>query len=626
MTSNERLKAAIRHHQAGRFAQAEEKYRDILRRRPNDADALHLSGVLAGQQGKTDAAIDLVRRAIAINPRFAEAHRNLGTLLAEKGEFIAAGAAYQKLLEAWPTDCPAHRELGAAFAANEHFQKAILSFSKAIEINPSFAEAHHDLGSILAILNRLDDAIAAHSRAIALKPGFADAHYSLGNLLSRKGRTGEALTACRRAVELKPRFADAHVSIGAIMLIEHRAAEAVECYRKAFEIDPRQYKILNYIGAALLAQGKFDEAATHFRSFLEKCPETEFGLGFRNLVSAGRIAVGPKDFLRLASLLNDPDSPLDNRVAAGFALGKLFDDAGRFDEAFSCYADGNSLWKQHRAAAGDRYRPELVHRNFDHLIAAFNRKYFENRRGSGEASELPVFIVGMPRSGTTLVHQIITRHPQVHGIGERKDISEIAIALNNSGSWGDVDAVSAAGKEYLQRLRATNANSSRIIDKTPTNVQWLGLIALLFPRARVICCRRDARDTCLSCYFQWFSQGNLFSFDLAHCGAEYVEVDRLMNHWLSALPLKMLEVQYENLVTDLPSQSRRLIDFLGLPWDRACVEFHRAETTVLTSSVWQVRQPIYQSSIGRWRNYQRHLGPLTESLATIPAAKSETEV
>ncbi|MGA2439483.1 MAG: tetratricopeptide repeat protein [Tepidisphaeraceae bacterium] len=716
--SDERLKTGIRHHQAGRLAEAEQVYREILQVRPNDPDALHLLGVLAGQRGQTDAAIDLVRRAIGVQPRFAEAYRNLGALLLERGGFNEACAAYQRIEQVWPTDCPAHRELGAVFAANQYFQQAVSAFSEAIQIKPDFAEAHHDLGSVLAIQNRLDEAIAAHSKAIALKPELAEAHHGLGNLLSRKGRTDEALAACRRAAELKPDFADAHVGIGnvlrqcgrwdeaiaayqqairvkpdfaaayfnlgqtlsgagrlaeslpafagalrakpdyvevhtrmaivlaqlrrfdearaaqaraaelaphsagplealgEIMLREHRAANAAEQFRKALEIDPKQYTALNSLGNALLSQGKFDEAATCFRQFLERCPESELGIGYMNLASTGRLAAGREEQQRLMAVLGEPKSPADNRVAAGFALGKLFDDAERFDEAFACYAQANTLWKQIRAEAGDRYRPDLIRRNIDHLIGQFDRTFFETRRDYGEPSELPVFIVGMPRSGSTLVHQIAASHPQVHGLGEGTDIYEIAKALkeNDAAARSNVEAVRAAAKKHVQQLRAINGQASRIIDKTLSNVHWLGLICLLFPGARVICCRREARDTCLSCYFQWFAQGNTFSFDLAHCGMEYLQINRLMDHWLAALPIRMLEVQYETLVADLEGQSRRLIDFLGLPWHPGCIEFHRTKTTVLTPSMWQVRQPIYQSSVGRWRHYQRHLGPLMEVL------------
>ncbi|MGD0769823.1 MAG: sulfotransferase [Tepidisphaeraceae bacterium] len=548
MTSDERLKTGIRHQQAGRLAEAEQVCREILQASPNDPNALHLLGVLAGQRGQTDEAIAAYRQAILVKPDFAAAYFNLGQTLSGAG----------RLAESLP------------------------AFAGALRAKPDYVEVHVRMAIVLAQLQRFDEARAAQARAAELAP------HSAGPL--------EAL--------------------GEIMLREHRAADAAEQFRKALEIDPKQYTALNSLGNALLSQGKFEEAATCFRQFVEQCPESELGMGYVNLASTGRVAADQKEQQRLMAVLGEPNSPADNRVAAGFALGKFFDDSGRFDEAFACYTQANALWKQIRAGAGDRYRPELIRRNIDHLIAQFDRNFFETRRDYGEPSELPVFIVGMPRSGSTLVHQIAASHPQVHGLGEGTDVYQIAKALkqNDPASRSNVEAVRAAAKEHVQQLRAINGEASRIIDKTLSNVHWLGLISLLFPGARVICCRREARDTCLSCYFQWFSQGNTFSFDLAHCGTEYLQINRLMDHWLGSLPIRMLEVQYETLVADLEGQSRRLIDFLGLPWHPGCIEFHRAKTTVLTPSMWQVRQPIYQSSVGRWRHYQRHLGPLMEVL------------
>jgi hypothetical protein len=218
----------------------------------------------------------------------------------------------------------------------------------------------------------------------------------------------------------------------------------------------------------------------------------------------------------------------------------------------------------------------------------------------------------MPRSGTTLVEQIASSHPDVFGAGELRDIGNIAASLRvTECERGPIK--DAAGKQ-LDRLRVLGGSALRVIDKMPENVERLGLIATLFPSARVILCRRDPRDTCLSCFFQRFSAGNLFSFDLVQCGRHHVHTDRLIAHWLKVLPLRMLEVQYEDLVADLEGQSRRIISFLGLPWNAACLDFHRTERTVQTASDWQVRQPIYTRSVGRWRNYERHLGPLFEAL------------
>ncbi len=295
------------------------------------------------------------------------------------------------------------------------------------------------------------------------------------------------------------------------------------------------------------------------------------------------------------------------------------DDLGRYDEAFVRFIEANALVKQLRALAGDRYDPAIMHHLVDEPIETYRPSFFEERRDWGDPSEIPVFVVGMPRSGTTLVQQIAASHPQVHGAGELRGIGILAQSL------GETDVKSAAlgwkpepirkaAQQHLRHLREMNATASRIVDKMPGNILQLGFIAVLFPRARVILCRRDAHDNCLSCFFQSFGAGNTFSFDLAHCGHWYKEVDRLAAHWLGVLPLKMMEIQYEEMVADLEGQSRRLIEFLGLPWDPACLEFYRTQNAVLTSSVWQVRQPIYTRSVGRWRHYEKHLGPLLEAL------------
>ncbi|MGD0390953.1 MAG: tetratricopeptide repeat protein [Tepidisphaeraceae bacterium] len=616
VTRDEKLKMGVRHHESGRLAEAEQVYREILQVHPNDPNGLHLMGVLAGQRGQTDAAIDLLRRAISVKPRFAEAHCRLGNLLSQKGRTDEALAAYRRAAELKPDFAEAHVGIGDVMRQSGRWEEAIAAYQQAIRVKPDFAIAYFNVGETLSKAGRLAESLPAFASALRAKPDYVEVHIRMAVVLAHLGRFGEARAAQARAAELAPHSAAPLEALGEIMLREHRAANAAEQFRKALEIDCKQYTALNSLGNALLSEGKFDEAASCFRRFLEQCPESMLGIGYMNLASTGRLAAGGNEHQRLMAVLREPKSPADNRVAAGFALGKFFDDAGRFDEAFDCYSQANSLWKQIRAAAGDRYRPDSIRRNIDHLIAEFDRHFFQSRRDYGEPSELPVFIVGMPRSGTTLVHQIAASHPQVHGLGEQTDLYEIAKALkeNRAASRSNADAVRAAAKEHVQRLRAIDGQASRIIDKTLSNVHWLGLISLLFPGARVICCRRDPRDTCLSCYFQWFSQGHAFSFDLAHCGMEYLQIDRLMDHWLGSLPLRMLEVQYETLVADFEGQCRRLIDFLGLPWHPACLEFHRAQTTVLTASIWQVRQPIYHSSVGRWRQYQPHLGPLMEVL------------
>jgi hypothetical protein len=315
---------------------------------------------------------------------------------------------------------------------------------------------------------------------------------------------------------------------------------------------------------------------------------------------------------RLTASVDDPQMPVRDRAALGFVLGKMLDEADRFDEAFARYARANSLVLQMRHAAGERYDSDLFARRVDDSITMFTPDFFTRTRDWGEPSDLPVFIVGMPRSGTSLVEQIASSHPDVFGAGELRDISNIAASLGVT--QYHAGPIRDAARKQLDRLRVQGGSALRVIDKMPANVEHLGLIAALFPSARIILCRRDPRDTCLSCFFQQFSTGNLFSFDLTQCGRHHVHTDRLIAHWLKALPLPMLQMRYEDLVADLEGESRRLMSFLGLPWNPACLDFHRTERTVQTSSAWQVRQPIYTRSVGRWRNYQRHLAPLLEAL------------
>jgi hypothetical protein len=328
-------------------------------------------------------------------------------------------------------------------------------------------------------------------------------------------------------------------------------------------------------------------------------------------------------------LLDDSRSSQPDRATAGFALGKLLNDAERYDEAFGYFARANELVRQERASQGDRFDPAALARQVDEIIATFTPPFFDQHRDWGDRSALPVFIVGMPRSGTTLVEQIAASHPAVIGAGELRDIDRIAAATGRNPAAWDRQVIGTAAAAHMDRLRGlTRADTrggdavnsiERVIDKMMGNVFELGLIATLFPAARVIVCRREPRDNCLSCFFQYFASGNTFSYDLADCGHRYVQVERLLKHWQQVLPLPMFTMQYEELVADLPGQSRRLIDFLGLPWDPACLQFHRTERAVITASGWQVRRPIYNDAVGRWRNYAKHLKPLLDVLGDSAA-------
>jgi tetratricopeptide (TPR) repeat protein len=405
----------------------------------------------------------------------------------------------------------------------------------------------------------------------------------------------------------------------------HRAASlrlagdldgAVAHYRQALALAPQSAMAWNLLGTTLQSLGRFDEATDCLRRAVAIKPD--LADAYRNLAVSGELAAD--EVARIAALAEAGDLPIEERSAAAFTLGKVLDDAGRFDEAFAAYERANAMYRAARAAAGDWFDGAALCQHVDDAIAAFTPEFFATLKGWGVPCEIPVFIVGMPRSGTSLVEQIAASHSRVFGAGELLDIGRLAKELGpSSGEAGlrwQKDAIERAAAVHLARLREIGRVAERVIDKLPDNVLHLGLIATLFPRARVIFCRRDPRDTALSCYFQKFSPGGLvFSYDLADCGRRHVEIDRLGAHWQRVLPLAMLEIEYEKLVADLAGESRRLISFLGLEWDPGCLEFNRSDRAVETCSMWQVRQPLYDRAVGRWRNYERHLGPLLHALS-----------
>jgi tetratricopeptide (TPR) repeat protein len=604
----------------GRRDEALAAYRRLAQLRPADATPHYALGLLLRELGRPEEAIAAFARATQLKPDFAEAHFKLGMALRGAGRLDEAAAAYRRAIALRPHWADAHNNLANVLRDQRRFDEAIAGYLRAIDLKGDDAVAHLNLGNALCDSERFAEAAGAYARAVELRPDFFEAHNRLGLALANLRRFDEALLAHRRALALRPDDATAHDTLGATLLLQHDMPAAAASFRRALALAPDAATSWNGLGMALQALGEFAEASDCFRRAVALSPDRAFF--HKNLITTGRHQADPAQVERLARLLGQTDLPVHDRVDAGFALGKLLDDSDRFDEAIASYAQANALFRGALASSGRGYDAAAVRRTVERLIETFTPGYFAARRDWGDASELPVFIVGMPRSGTSLVEQIAASHPDVFGAGELQDLERVLAPRAGSqdpaaGHGWDARLIADVARAYLERLRALGGGAARVTDKMPGNVFHLGLIALLFPRARVILCRRDGRDTCLSCYFQHFGKQNphLYCYDLVDCGRQYLEVDRLTTHWLRALPLPMLELHYEALVADQEGQSRRLIEFLGLPWDPACLEFHRTKRAVLTASVWQVRQPLYQRSVGRWRHYARHLGPLLDILA-----------
>lgn len=620
------LSAGVEHHKAGRLDRAEALYRKVLAKSPDDPDAHNLLGLIALSRGRPARAIQLIERAIALAPNSAPALSNLGNAYRAAGRLTDAADRYRRAIRLDPNFAEAHSNLAQAMNDLGEPEQALASSQLAIALAPALPEPHSIMAAALGRLGRTQEARQAYQQALRRRPDDIGTLTEFGNFLADNQLFDEAIACHRRALALRPNDLASQYALAGTLRRAGDIEGAVALYRRIVERDGGHAQAWNSLGGGLRALGRFEEARQCFQRAIAIDP----GLAdaYRGLSLTRRQEADPGEIERLATILDSPDAAPLNRVAAGFALGKSLDDADRYDDAFARYSEANALYRQHLAATGRAFDPDAFATLVDRLIARFDAGFFAEHTGWGDPSELPVFVLGMPRSGTSLVEQIAASHPLVHGAGERTDIGRIEAELDASG-WNRTEAarLAAAHCARLADLAADTPASgksapkvARVIDKMPDNLLKLGVIGVLFPGARVIFCTRDPRDTCLSCFFQFFPTGNPYSYDLVQTGLRHVQIDRLAAHWRAVLPLRTMDANYEALVHNLEGESRRIVDFLGLPWDPACLDFHRTERTVLTASSWQVRQPLYAQAAGRWRNYRAHLGLLTAALGLPPAA------
>ena len=608
------LVAALRHHRAGRLDKAEALYQAVLRQEPNQPEALHLLGVLLTDKGRPNDASKLISKALVHVPRFAEGHSNLGNAFRAAGQLGQAEASYRSALQINPNFAAAHSNLARVLTMRRDFGTALRHCDAALALDPQLAEAHANRAHACIGLGRPAEVEASFAEALRLRPGDVDTICALGAHLADAGRLAEARDCGERAISLRRDDPAGLCLVGAVQRRSGEVEGAITTYRHAVKVAPRAAVAWMGLGSSLRALGRFDEAAECYRRALGLDPD--LAEAHRDLALMGR---GEAGLEHLTRLLAAPHIPPNDRVAAGFALGKQLDDQGRFDDAFVSYAEANALFREAEAGAGRTFDPLALRAEVDRLIARFPPGKAVASPASSR-SQLPVFVVGMPRTGTSLVEQILASHPSVFGAGELSAVGDIARQIPLGSGWTAEDAapdqLPGLIEQHLERLHTLGGGRPRVVDKMPDNVFMLGLIAQLFPAARVVICSRDGRDTGLSCFFQRFSAGTqLFSYDLRWCGQRYSETMRLAEHWRRVLPLDMIDVSYETLVSDLEGQARRLIAFLDLPWDPACLAFHTTERAVLTASSWQVRQKLFVNAVGRWRNYERHLAPLLEGLS-----------
>jgi len=622
----QRLALAAQHHQAGRLQEAEALYRGILQEAPRHPHALHLLGVLAHQSGRHQEAFDLINRALEAQGPHPVFLSNLAAVCLALNRLEDAVNHSGLAVRIDRNFADAYSNLGVALRRLNRLDEAEAAFRAALRANPNHVDARSGLGAVLHKKSRLPEALALLQDTVRLAPTHAQTRNDLGGVLLGLHRAEEALPHLQEAIRLRPTFHEAHANLGMALQALGRTEEALPYLREALRINPAYARGHDHLGHVLETQGKLDEALVEFQESQRLEPNNALALaGLSKLAVAGRFQLDEAMLRHMRQLAEAPNVLPDDRCRLLFSLAGWLDKSKAYDEAFEYYRRGNELRKEIDRVGGGANDLATQRMVVDRLIAYFTPDYFRRVAGFGSDSELPVFVVGMMRSGSTLTEQILASHPAVHAVGEAPDIPRLLGVLHQripgTEDYPDrlnrLDAPTAlsVAEEHLQRLRQRGGAALRVVDKLLFNYLHLGVIATLFPRARVIHCLRDPVDTCLSCYCQNFAQSYLFKLELRDLGLYYREYERMMAHWTKVLPIRMHELHYEELTANQESETRRLLDYCGLEWDERCLNFTEAERTVKTASILQVRQPMYRSSVGRWRRYEKHLQPLLEALS-----------
>jgi tetratricopeptide (TPR) repeat protein len=682
----------------GFLADADDLTRRAVATEPDNAEAEHMLGIIAHQSGKLAEAIEHVRRAAVLKPDVALYHANLGEMCRLAGRIDGAIAAGRRALEINPNYPGALSNLGIALFDQGKFADALVHYDRALALDDTFVQAHSNRGNALQRLKRFAEAEPAYRRAVALQADFADAWSNLGTCLRELKRPQEAEAVYRRALGFNPNNPDTLDNLALALKDLDRLDEAADMARRALVIESRSDKFYVHYATILLDQKKVDDAEaavkralalnadnhdavnlmgritfecgelaeslTYFRRALTLKPDLADAFNnmgnvlkelgrldealdayhealrldpdisgvYVNLADSKKFTAGDPHLVAMKALAAKTSGlSKTDRMQLDFALGKAYADVKDHARSFNHLSAGNAAKR-----ATIAYDEQGTFALFDRITAAFSRELLAAKSGCGDPSAAPVFIIGMPRSGTTLIEQIIASHPLAYGAGELQTLNDLL--LNVRGLDGkslsypefvaalDPAALQQIGARYVSRVceladKHGRTGAARITDKMPSNYYFAGLIHLAVPNATIIHTIRDPVDTCLSCFSKLFAAEQNHTYDLGELGRYYQRYERLMGHWRAVLPAgRILDVRYEDVVADLEGQARRIIAHCGLPWHDRCLSFHETDRPVRTASATQVRQPIYTSAVGRWRVYEEQLGPLLRALEIEPAA------
>jgi tetratricopeptide (TPR) repeat protein len=606
----DQLSSLLRYYQAGSYAEAEVLALSLTEQFPKHAFGWQVLGVLLKREGRLNESLLPMQKAVELSPQDAEARSNLGVMLKDLGRLDEAEACFSQAIELRPEFAEAHNNLGNTLKELGKPDEAKASYKQAVALKPEFAEAHSNLGVTLQELGKLDESEVSLRQAIAIKPDFAKAHYNLGNTLNKAGKLEEAVARHRLAIEIKPDFVEAHSNLGVTLKNLGRFEEAVASFRQAIALEPDYAKAYSNLGITLQEVGRLDDAEASLRQAIALKPD--FAEAHRNLAATKKFSSKDEQICQLEGLYRDPTISEHERCLICFSLAKASDDLGDLANAFQLYAEGNALRKKKL-----RYDKAQDTDLFQALKASYPRIKPHSLAPEIVTHEYaPVFVLGLPRSGTTLVEQIISSHQQVTGAGELPFLSQFGRPLAVGQTLVDGEVLETFRGQYLEALRQRSEGNAIVTDKMPHNFHLLGLITVALPEARIIHVRRDSAAVCWASYTQYFvndSLGYCYSLeDILHYHGLYED---LMKFWHQALPGRIYDLDYERLTKDQEQETRKLIDHLGLNWDDACLSPQNNKRGVGTASNLQVRQKVYQGSSEKWKRYRPYLNGALDHLS-----------